>query len=125
MTVGPATLADVAAIVRLEGVCQGVDAWSEALVRDGVTGGVPTVHHRVVRATVGSGWRAPAGKRQYARVRLDQAGPGLVCSPVGGQGSHLVADLASADALAVVPEEMTDVAEGTQLDCLLLDRVRS
>ncbi|MGZ5399096.1 MAG: GNAT family N-acetyltransferase [Nocardioides sp.] len=49
MTVVPATRDDVAAIVALEEVCQGADAWSEALVRDGVTGGVPTVHHLVVR----------------------------------------------------------------------------
>ncbi len=45
----PATPADVAAIVRLETVCQGADAWSEALVRDGVSGTVPTVHHLVAR----------------------------------------------------------------------------
>jgi len=50
VTVGPATAADVAAIVRLEDVCQGPDAWSESLVRDGVAGGVPTVHHLVARA---------------------------------------------------------------------------
>ena len=50
MTVGPATPDDVAAIVALEEACQGRDAWSAALVRDGVTGGLPTVHHLVARA---------------------------------------------------------------------------
>ena len=49
MTVEPATADDVAAVVRLEQVCQGADAWSEALVRDGVTGGLPTIHHLVAR----------------------------------------------------------------------------
>jgi len=49
VSVGPATPDDVAAIVALEQVCQGADAWSAALVRDGVAGGVPTVHHLVVR----------------------------------------------------------------------------
>jgi len=49
VTVGPAMPDDVAAIVSLEQVCQGVDAWSEALVRDGVAGGLPTVHHLVAR----------------------------------------------------------------------------
>lgn len=47
--IGPAGPADVDAVVRLERVCQGLDAWSEALVRDGVTGGLPTVHHLVAR----------------------------------------------------------------------------
>jgi molybdopterin molybdotransferase len=83
----------------------------------------PTVRARVARA-----WSAPAGKRQYARVRLDAEPPGgevsHSCEPVGGQGSHLVAQLAGADALAVVPEDVTDVAVGTVLDCLVLERVR-
>lgn len=47
--IGPAGPADVAVVVRLEQVCQGPDAWSEALVRDGITGGLPTVHHLVAR----------------------------------------------------------------------------
>lgn len=49
VTVGLATTDDVAAIVGLEQVCQGDDAWSQALVREGVTGGLPTVHHLVAR----------------------------------------------------------------------------
>ena len=50
MTVAPATADDVAAVVRLEQVCQGGDAWSEGLVREGVAGDLPTVHHLVARA---------------------------------------------------------------------------
>lgn len=34
---------DVAALVGLEATCMGADAWSEGLVRDGVTGGLPTI----------------------------------------------------------------------------------
>ncbi|MGH3348762.1 MAG: GNAT family N-acetyltransferase, partial [Nocardioides sp.] len=45
----PAAADDLAAIGRLEAVCQGADAWSERLVRDGVAGTVPTVHHLVAR----------------------------------------------------------------------------
>ncbi|WP_380165694.1 gephyrin-like molybdotransferase Glp [Jannaschia sp. R86511] len=77
-----------------------------------------------VRATVREGWRSPAGKRQYARVVLDRDGDGFGCTPVGGQGSHLVADLAAADALAEVPEATTGVTAGTVLDCLVLGRGR-
>lgn len=47
--IGPAGPGDVAAVVRLEQVCQGIDAWSEGLVRDGITGGLPTIHHLVAR----------------------------------------------------------------------------
>lgn len=40
---------DVAAIADLEMACLGVDAWSEPLVRDGVAGGLPTIHYLVAR----------------------------------------------------------------------------
>ena len=36
---------DVAAVSALETATQGVDAWSENLVRDGVTGGLPTISY--------------------------------------------------------------------------------
>jgi len=67
-------------------------------------------------AVVGTAWRSPAGKRQYTRAVLD----GDVVHPVGGQGSHLVADLAQATCLAVVPEQVTVVEVGMRLECLLL-----
>ena len=38
---------DVDEIVGLEAACQGVDAWSGWLVRDGVEGGLPTVRYFV------------------------------------------------------------------------------
>jgi len=87
--------------------------------------GETEVHRRRVRARVTEAWRSPAGKRQYARVTLGLDGEDAVCAPVGGQGSHLVADLATADALAEVAEDVTDVAVGTLLDCLLLARGRA
>jgi len=50
---GPATDAahpdDVRGIAALEAEALGADAWSPALVAQGVEGRLPTVHHRVVR----------------------------------------------------------------------------
>jgi molybdopterin molybdotransferase len=40
---------------------------------------------------------------------------------VGGAGSHLVAALAHADCLIVVPEADTSVARGAEVDVVLLD----
>ncbi|MFL6060177.1 MAG: GNAT family N-acetyltransferase [Marmoricola sp.] len=42
-----ATPADASAIAGLEASCQGVDAWSEALVHDGVAGDLPTIQYLV------------------------------------------------------------------------------
>ena len=49
----PATAADADTLAILEAECQGVDAWSAALVRDGVTGDLPTISYLV--AEVGEG----------------------------------------------------------------------
>ena len=38
---------DVGAVADLEADCLGVDAWSEALVRDGIAGDLPTVSYLV------------------------------------------------------------------------------
>jgi len=89
--------ADVAAIVRLEQVCQGTDAWSEGLVRDGVTGGVPTVRHLVARngAIVGYTVVSIAGDVvELQRIGVDPS------RRRGGLATSLVAavvDLASAE----------------------------
>jgi ribosomal-protein-alanine N-acetyltransferase len=43
----PATVADLDAVVGLEALTQGADAWSEGLVSDGIAGSLPTVSYLV------------------------------------------------------------------------------
>ncbi|WP_051807080.1 gephyrin-like molybdotransferase Glp [Streptomyces sp. NRRL F-2664] len=62
---------------------------------------------------------SPAGRRQFLRGAYD-AESGTV-SPVGGSGSHLIAALAHADSLMVVPEDVTSVEPGTELEVVPLD----
>ncbi|MEP9362217.1 gephyrin-like molybdotransferase Glp [Nocardioides sp. CN2-186] len=64
---------------------------------------------------------SPAGRRQFVRgeYAVDAVGP--VVTPVGGHGSHLIGDLASSNALVVVPEDVTSVAAGEQVTVLRLD----
>ena len=85
--------------------------------------GVEPVHRTVVRARLTEPLSSPEGRRQFARARY-LAGhggePGSV-APVGGAGSHLLGPLAQANALVVVPEDDTAVAEGTLVDVVLLD----
>ncbi|EST33204.1 hypothetical protein N566_19575, partial [Streptomycetaceae bacterium MP113-05] len=67
--------------------------------------------------------RSPAGKRQFLRGVYEPPAPGQTggtVRPVGGAGSHLVAALAQADALIVVPEKAEQVRPGEQVDVLLL-----
>ncbi len=89
--------------------------------------GESDLHRPVLEAVATTGWRSPPGKRQYARAVLTGAGGagGLTVAPVGGQGSHLVADLSHANALAVVPEHVTQVEPGDRVQCLRLERERA
>ena len=79
----------------------------------------PTVTARLTGA-LGS----PAGRRQYRRgdIGTDEQGPFV--TPVGGAGSHLVGDLASANCLIVVPEDATSVEAGESVDVLMLEESR-
>jgi molybdopterin molybdotransferase len=87
--------------------------------------GETSLHRQLVTAVAGAAWSSPAGKRQFTRAVLERRDDGaLVVVPVGGQGSHLVADLAHATCLAVVPEDVTEVAIGSPLTCMLLERGR-
>lgn len=61
---------------------------------------------------------SPAARRQFLRGAYDPES-GTV-SPVGGSGSHLIAALAHADSLMVVPEDVTSVEPGAELEVILL-----
>ncbi|WP_418957545.1 gephyrin-like molybdotransferase Glp [Streptomyces tritici] len=82
--------------------------------------GVEDLHRPRVRAVLKAdrALSSPEGRRQFLRGRYD-AESGTV-SPVGGAGSHLVAALAHADALLVLPEDTTSLEPGEELDVVLL-----
>jgi molybdopterin molybdotransferase len=65
-----------------------------------------------------------SGKRQFLRGRyaLGADGGTVTVRPIGGTGSHLVGDLAASNALIVVPEELTALDPGAQVQVILLDR---
>ncbi|MFH9471189.1 gephyrin-like molybdotransferase Glp [Streptomyces clavifer] len=82
--------------------------------------GLDDVHRPTVGATlnVDKALTSPSGKRQFLRGTYD-AEAGTV-TPVGGPGSHLIAALAQADALIVLPEDVTSAEPGTETRVILL-----
>ncbi|MEV5265073.1 molybdopterin molybdenumtransferase MoeA, partial [Streptomyces werraensis] len=80
--------------------------------------GLEDVHRPRVRAELRAekALTSPKGRRQFLRGRYADG----VVTPVGGAGSHLVAALARANALVVVPEDVQDVAPGTEVEVVLL-----
>ncbi|NUQ31661.1 MAG: molybdenum cofactor synthesis protein, partial [Dermatophilaceae bacterium] len=78
---------------------------------------------RLRPATLISGVQSFGGRRQFGRAVVSRSAEGtLVALPVAGQGSHFVADLAKANALFVVPEDVTELVAGEVVDVLVLDR---
>ncbi|MEV8320982.1 gephyrin-like molybdotransferase Glp [Streptomyces sp. NPDC059900] len=82
--------------------------------------GLPDVHRPTARAELvaDKALSSPEGKRQFLRGQYD-AEEGSV-RPVGGAGSHLVAALAHANALIVVPEGTASVEPGADVEVVLL-----
>ncbi|MFB6782316.1 gephyrin-like molybdotransferase Glp [Streptomyces sp. NPDC056352] len=82
--------------------------------------GLQEVTRPTVRATLNTdkALSSPSGKRQFLRGTYD-AEAGTV-TPVGGSGSHLIAALAQADALIVLPEDVTSAEPGTVTEVILL-----
>lgn len=80
--------------------------------------GLPDVHRPRIRATLtaDAALSSPKGRRQFLRGTYAD---GKV-TPVGGAGSHLVAALAHADALIVVPEDAESVEPGSEVEVIRL-----
>ncbi|WP_329121455.1 molybdotransferase-like divisome protein Glp [Streptomyces sp. NBC_01465] len=82
--------------------------------------GMPDIHRPTARATLRTDkpLTSPAARRQFLRGTYDA--DAATVAPVGGAGSHLVAALAHADCLIVIPEETTEAVDGTELEVVLL-----
>jgi len=65
--------------------------------------------------------RSPAGRIQIARAVAAQDASGWHADPVWGQASHFLADLSRANALLVIPAEVTELAAGDEVEMWLLD----
>jgi molybdopterin molybdotransferase len=74
--------------------------------------------HRIrVPARLAGPLTSPEGKRQYLRGRYE----GGQVAQVGGPGSHLIAHLARANCLVVVPEDVTELPTGAEVDVVLIE----
>ncbi|MFS1304717.1 gephyrin-like molybdotransferase Glp [Streptosporangium longisporum] len=79
--------------------------------------GLPAGPTPTVRMVTTAALRSPDGKRSFLRGVL---GPDGTVAPVLRQGSHQLAALASANALIVVPESVTELGEGADVEVIPL-----
>ena len=73
-----------------------------------------------VRATLDADVTGPEEKVQFARVRLRRSNGGLVASPTGPRGSNLLATMARADGLAVIPVGVATAEAGTPVRVIVV-----
>ncbi|MQY37865.1 Molybdopterin molybdenumtransferase 2 [Streptomyces sp. RB17] len=80
--------------------------------------GLADVHRPRTRATLTAdkALSSPKNRRQFLRGAYADG----EVTPVGGSGSHLIAALAQADALIVVPEDTESVEPGAEVEVVLL-----
>ncbi|WP_326566592.1 gephyrin-like molybdotransferase Glp [Amycolatopsis rhabdoformis] len=84
--------------------------------------GHTAVDRRRVRARLSEAMSSPSSRRQFRRgfyTPTEGEVTGVV-GPRGGPGSHLLAAFTQANCLIVLPEGVSDVPEGTEVDVLLL-----
>ncbi len=84
--------------------------------------GAQVIERPRVSARTTAELRSPVGKRSFLRVWVEVRDGARVVSPVSGPGSHLIAGMARANALAVVPEDVERVAAGSPVEVMLLER---
>ena len=72
-----------------------------------------TLHRAQVAVRVTNGFSSPRGKTEMVRARVfaDESGA-LVASSCGDQGSGRLSSMLGANALLIVPEDVTEVADG-------------
>jgi molybdopterin molybdotransferase len=87
--------------------------------------GVLPLYRPLVRATLATPITKSEGKRSYVRARIEVTDGVYVVTPVGGMGSHLVADLALANAFVVAPDSVTEIPAGSTVSVMMLERRQS
>lgn len=84
--------------------------------------GIEPYDREPVRCIAGSAMRSAKGKLQFGRGLVTEEGGRRTVRLVGGHSSHLLGDLAAANALVLLPEEVSQVEAGDEVMCWLLDR---
>jgi molybdopterin molybdotransferase len=72
-----------------------------------------------VSATLTDAIRGPKSKTVFARVDVARGADGWAATPTGGRGSNLIATVARANGLAVIPPGVESIAAGERVSVML------
>lgn len=123
-TLGVGTVGEGTPIFCLPGDPVSAQVCFEVYVRPAVRAmqGWSQLNRPTVLAKVDRGWYSPQGRREFVRVKLTgDPRHGYQAQVMGKPSSLLLSKLAESNALAVVPEDVTDVQAGDAIRCMVLD----
>ena len=123
-TLGVGTVGEGTPIFCLPGDPVSAQVCFEVYVRPAVRAmqGWSQLNRPTVLAKVDRGWYSPRGRREFVRVKLTgDPRRGYQAQVMGKPSSLLLSKLAESNALAVVPEDVTDVQAGDAIRCMVLD----
>jgi molybdopterin molybdotransferase len=111
-------------VFGLPGDPVGAQVSFEAFVRPALRRmlGVAQIARPVVSARAGAAMTSPPGRRSFVRAVLEVKDGAYVVTPVAAEGQHLVAGLAGANALVLVPEAVEVVSAGDAVQVVMLER---
>ncbi|MEW6620954.1 MAG: molybdopterin molybdotransferase MoeA [bacterium] len=79
------------------------------------------IYRTVVKAELMQDFRKKPGRKFFLRVRIERKDNHYQAFPTGPQGSGILKFLVLANALVVVPEEVTELKQGIEVEAYLLD----
>ncbi|MGI5120161.1 gephyrin-like molybdotransferase Glp [Marinactinospora thermotolerans] len=85
--------------------------------------GLPPEPLPSVRARLAEPVTSPRGRRSYLRAVVEYDADGYTAAPALRQGSHQLSALAEANALVVIPEDVTELPAGEEVEALRLPAV--
>ncbi len=123
-TLGVGHVGDGTPILCLPGDPVSAQVCFEVYVRPAIRAmqGWSALNRPTVQARVDRGWYSPRGRREFVRVKLSgDPRSGYRAAVQGRPQALLLSSFAASNALAVVPEDVTNVSAGDSLRCMLLD----
>ncbi|MDO5721790.1 MAG: molybdopterin molybdotransferase MoeA [Actinomycetaceae bacterium] len=123
-TLGVGTVGEGTPIFCLPGDPVSAQVCFEVYVRPAVRAmqGWSQLNRPTVLAKVDRDWYSPRGRREFVRVKLTgDPRRGYQAQVMGKPSSLLLSKLAESNALAVIPEDVTDVKTGDAVRCMVLD----
>ena len=84
--------------------------------------GADPLDRPTVRAWLAGGLTSPLDLREYLPARLEVTEGRYVVTPLPGRGTHQVAALAAANAMIVVPEDVSRLAPDDAVTVVVLER---